>query len=151
MIFSPPHPITNVECPPPKSGKNHNNSSHRSYECPPPLAGGVIACDDGGWKNNNYLSPHRGTKFPSAEGWRLRRRGGLPRMPAPQPPAQQILCHSRAGGNRAVVVISYLIWGNNSALYFYYYKICDMNLVDPIPALSTPQTHSCLRGPRARE
>ena len=22
--------------PPPKSGKNHNNSSHRSYECPPP-------------------------------------------------------------------------------------------------------------------
>ena len=29
----------------------------------------------------------------------------------PAPPAQQTFCHSRAGGNRAVIVISYLIGG----------------------------------------
>ena len=28
--------VTSNQCPPPKSGKNHNNSAHRSYECPPP-------------------------------------------------------------------------------------------------------------------
>ena len=41
--------------------------------------------------------------------------------------------------------------GNNSVLCFYLSVIRDMNLIDPIPALSTPQIHSYLRGPRARE
>ena len=55
--------------------------------------------------------------------------------------AHSLPCHSRAGGNRAWVVISYLIGGNNSALCFYYYKAHDTNFIDPIPALSTPQIH----------
>ena len=41
--------------------------------------------------------------------------------------------------------------GNNSVLCFYLSVIRDMNLIDPIPALSTPQIHLYLRGPRARE
>ncbi len=111
----------------------------------------------------------RGIKFPSAEGWH-EVPGWLlyptPRRAKHDTPRPQMVrwafeyviaralsppCHSRAGGNRAWVIISYLIGGNNSALCFYYYKICDMNLIDPIPALSTPQIHSYLRGPRARE
>ena len=60
-------------------------------------------------------------------------------------------CHSREGGNRAWVVINYLIGGIIQRYIFYSLAIRSTNLIDPIPALSTPQIHSYLRGPRARE
>ena len=46
----------------------------------------------------------------------------------------QSLCHSRAGGNRAWVVISYLIWGIIQRYIFYSPAILSTNLIDPIPA-----------------
>ena len=75
----------------------------------------------------------RGIKFPSVEGWRALRDGVVIVVIVPHPPSHEVRhpppqkwcgghsawllfghalpCHSRAGGNRAVVVISYLIWG----------------------------------------
>ena len=48
------------------------------------------------------------------------------------------LCHSRAGGNRAWVVISYLIWGIIQRYIFYSPAIRNINLIAPISSLSTP-------------
>ena len=65
--------------------------------------GGAL-CATGGGKiittpTESPPSPRRGIKFPSAEGWWLRRRGGLPRMPtAPGPRATCRVGGTWAGG-----------------------------------------------------
>ena len=61
------------------------------------------------------------------------------------------LCHSRPGGNKAWFVNNYLILGIIQRYIFYSPAIRNTNLIDPIPALSTPQIHSHLWGPQARE
>ena len=91
-------------------------------------------------------TPSRKARHPSAEGNVIPRRN-VPSSPPLEGWAQPgvvrefknthlipILCHSRAGGNRAVIVTSYLIRENNSVLWFYLSKIRNTNLIDPIPA-----------------
>ena len=55
-------------------------------------------------------------KFPSVGGAAACRRGGKRVRNYPLSP---LICHSRAGGNRAWIVISYLIWEVYSVLYFH--------------------------------
>ena len=86
-------------------------------------------------------------KFPSNGGVATGRGGKR----ASNYPLSLLTCHSRVGGNRAWVVLIILFGEYFSVVFFYSLVIRDMNLIDPIPALSTPQIHSYLRGPRARE
>ena len=92
------------------------------------------------------IKPPRPAGTPPLEGWRLAagvvRECGFIHL---------LSCHSRAGGNRAWVVNNYLILGIIQRYIFYLLAIHSTNLIDPIPALTTPQIHSYLWGPRARE
>ena len=98
--------------------------------------------------------PQRGTLFrdgtrsssPPLEGWA---QPGVVRE-CEKTHLVPILCHSRVGGNRAWVVISYLIRENNSVLWFYLSKIRNTNLIDPIPAYAG-MTKCLLCGGRGKD